>query len=61
MGQIKKRKWNEYMWIVSATYLTLGFFNSMFAWIGLLYFFIPLVLYLHISPVSGAFIAPWEP
>ena len=44
MAEIKKKNWREYMWIVSATYLTLGFFNIMFAWLGLLCFFIPLIM-----------------
>ncbi len=41
---MKKKKWYDYLWIVSATYLILGFFNILFAWIGLLCFFIPLLL-----------------
>ena len=41
---MKKKKWYDYLWIVSATYLILGFFNIMFAWIGLLCFFIPLLI-----------------
>jgi hypothetical protein len=44
MAVAKKKKWSEYMWIVSVTYLTLGFFNIMFAWFGLLCFFIPLIM-----------------
>ena len=32
------------MWILSLTYLILGFFNIMFAWLGLLCFFIPLII-----------------
>ena len=40
----KKKKWYDYLWIVSATYLILGFFNILFAWIGLLCFFIPLLI-----------------
>lgn len=40
----KTKKWYDYMWIISATYLILGFFNILFAWIGLLCFFIPLLL-----------------
>ncbi|MEG1994638.1 MAG: 4Fe-4S binding protein, partial [Oscillospiraceae bacterium] len=39
-----KKRWNDYMWIFSATYLILGFFNILFAWIGLLCFFIPLII-----------------
>ena len=39
-----KRKWYDYLWIVSAIYLVLGFFNILFAWVGLLCFFIPLLI-----------------
>lgn len=45
----KVKKWYDYLWIVSMTYLVLGFFNILFAWIGLLCFFIPLI----ISAVGG--------
>lgn len=37
-----KKRWYDYMWIVSAVYLALGFFNILFAWLGLLCFLIPL-------------------
>lgn len=40
----QKKRWYEYLWIVSAAYLILGFFNILFAWIGLLCFFIPLMI-----------------
>ena len=39
-----KKHWYDYMWILSLTYLILGFFNIMFAWLGLLCFFIPLII-----------------
>lgn len=39
-----KKHWYDYMWIVSLTYLILGFFNILFAWLGLLCFFIPLLI-----------------
>ncbi len=39
-----KKHWYDYLWIVSLTYLILGFFNIMFAWLGLLCFFIPLIM-----------------
>ena len=39
-----KKKWYDYLWILSATYLILGFFNILFAWLGLLCFFIPLII-----------------
>lgn len=41
---MKKRRWYDYLWIASAVYLTLGFFNILFAWLGLVCFFIPLVM-----------------
>ncbi|MGB4626978.1 MAG: 4Fe-4S binding protein [Erysipelotrichaceae bacterium] len=39
-----KKKWYEFLWIVSLIYLILGFFNILFAWLGLLCFFIPLYI-----------------
>lgn len=39
-----KKRWYDYLWIFSLIYLTLGFFNILFAWIGLLCFFIPLII-----------------
>ena len=30
-----KKHWYDHMWILSLTYLILGFFNIMFAWLGL--------------------------
>lgn len=46
----KQKPWYEYLWIFSALYLTLGIFNILFAWLGLLCFFLPLV----ISLVQGS-------
>ena len=43
-GGAVKRKWYEYLWIASLVYLVLGFFNILFAWLGLLCFFIPLLI-----------------
>lgn len=39
-----KKKWYDYLWILSLAYLILGFFNILFAWLGLLCFFIPLLI-----------------
>ena len=39
-----KKHWYDYMWILSLTYLILGFFNILFAWLGLLCFAIPLIM-----------------
>ena len=40
----KKRKWNDYMWLVSSAYFTMGFFNIVFAWLGIICFMIPLLM-----------------
>lgn len=39
-----KKHWYDYLWILSLTYLMLRFFNILFAWLGLLCFFIPLII-----------------
>jgi len=41
---IKKKPIYEYMWIVSSLYLILGFFNILFAWLGLICFLVPLII-----------------
>lgn len=41
---VKQKYWYDYLWIASVAYLLLGFFNILFAWLGLLCFFIPLLL-----------------
>ena len=43
-GKGMKKHWYDYLWIASLLYLLLGFFNILFAWLGLLCFFIPLIL-----------------
>jgi len=40
----KQKRWYDYLWIASALYLTLGFFNILFAWLGLICFFVPLLI-----------------
>lgn len=39
-----RKNWYDYMWIFSAIYLVLGFFNILFAWLGMLCFIIPLLI-----------------
>ncbi len=39
-----KKKWYDYLWIATLAYLTLGFVNILFAWLGLLCFLIPIVI-----------------
>ncbi len=41
---MNQKHWYDYLWIVSATYLILGFFNILFAWLGMLCFLIPLII-----------------
>lgn len=41
---VKKKYWYDFLWIYSVLYLALGFFNILFAWLGVIEFFIPLVL-----------------
>ncbi len=44
-----KRRWYDYLWIASLIYLALGFFNILFAWLGLICFLLPL----GIAAISG--------
>ena len=44
MANKTQKKWYDYLWVLSLAYLILGFFNIMFAWLGLLCFFIPLII-----------------
>ena len=37
-----KKHWYDYLWIASLAYLALGFVNILFAWLGLICFFLPL-------------------
>ena len=39
-----KKKWYDYLWIFSLTYLLLGFYNILFAWLGLICFITPLLI-----------------
>ena len=37
-----KKRWNDYLWIWTIIYFCLGFFNILFAWLGLIDFMVPL-------------------
>ena len=39
-----KKHWYDYLWIFSLFYLLLGFVNILFAWLGLICFFTPLLI-----------------
>lgn len=41
---MKKKKWYDYLWIAEVLYWVLGLTNILFAWIGLLFFVIPLLI-----------------
>ena len=41
-GKMKKTHWYDYLWIWTIVYFTLGFFNILFAWLGLFDFLVPL-------------------
>ena len=43
MKQTKQKKWYDYLWIWSILYFSLGFFNIMFAWLGMIDFIVPLI------------------
>lgn len=40
----RKKKWFDYLWIAEIVYLSLGFFNILFAWLGLCMFLLPLIM-----------------
>ena len=39
-----ERHWYDYLWIFELVYFSLGFFNILFAWLGLFMFTVPLIL-----------------
>lgn len=39
-----KKKWYNYLWIAELLYLVLGLCNILFAWLGMLFFTIPLLI-----------------
>lgn len=41
---MRSKRWYDYLWIASIVYLSLGFFNILFAWLGLICFITPLVI-----------------
>lgn len=40
---MKKNRWYDYFWIWSIVYFALGFFNILFAWLGMIDFLLPLM------------------
>ena len=41
---MKQKAWNEYLWIWTILYFSLGFFNILFAWLGMIDFMVPMLL-----------------
>ena len=41
---MKNKKWYQYLWIWSIVYFALGFFNILFAWLGMIDFLVPLFI-----------------
>ena len=41
---MKKKHWYDYLWIWTILYFALGFFNILFAWLGLIDFMVPLLI-----------------
>lgn len=39
----KQKHWYQYLWIWSIIYFALGFFNILFAWLGMIDFILPLI------------------
>ena len=41
---MKQKHWYDYLWIWSIVYFALGFFNILFAWLGMIDFLVPLFI-----------------
>ena len=41
---MKKKHWYDYLWIWSILYFFLGFFNILFAWLGMIDFLVPVLI-----------------
>ena len=41
---MRRRPWYHYFWIWSVVYFALGFFNILFAWLGMIDFLLPLAI-----------------
>ena len=41
---MKKKHWYDYLWIWTILYFCLGFFNILFAWLGMIDFLVPLFI-----------------
>ena len=41
---MSKKRWYDYLWLWSILYFALGFFNILFAWLGMIDFLVPLII-----------------
>lgn len=41
---MKRKHWYQYLWIWTIIYFSLGFFNILFAWLGMIDFLVPLII-----------------
>ena len=41
---MNKKHWYDSLWVVTPVYLGLGFFNILFAWLGMIFFMTPLLI-----------------
>ena len=41
---MKNKHWYDYLWIWTIIYFALGFFNILFAWLGMIDFLVPLII-----------------
>lgn len=41
---MKQKKWYDYLWIWPIIYFSLGFFNILFAWLGMIDFVVPIII-----------------
>lgn len=41
---MKQKHWYNYLWIWTIIYFSLGFFNILFAWLGMIDFLVPLII-----------------
>ncbi|POP31761.1 4Fe-4S binding protein [Lactonifactor longoviformis] len=41
---MRTKKWYDYLWIWSIIYFAMGFFNILFAWLGMIDFLLPLLI-----------------
>ncbi|WP_026668989.1 4Fe-4S binding protein [Butyrivibrio sp. AE3006] len=41
---MKKKHWYDYLWIWPIIYFSLGFFNILFAWLGMIDFIVPIIV-----------------